>query len=339
MPAELIASAQRQSVFIPPSALPLIWLLGALGLLYTAGQFEHYSTIQTLISIWLAGKNRMIGSIVSIYRHRALVGALVSRELKARYRSSLLGMLWSFINPLLLMAVYATVFMVFLRFGMPKYASFLLAGLLPWIWFSSSINDAAVSIVSGGNLIKKVMFPAEILPLVSVLTNLVHYLLSLAILIPFVAIYGAPKPEQILGPTLAESAPSNPIWLVASFLLVMIIQFLFTYGLALALAALTVHLRDIQHIVLNLTTLWFFGSPIIYPVAQLSSTKVPTLLKRLAVDYNPIAYLVVAHHKIFLCRIAPSFMVLMAMLGAAFVVFYLGYLVFDKFRDSFAEEV
>lgn len=281
----------------------------------------------------------MIDSIVSIYRHRALVRALVSRELKARYRSSLLGLLWSFINPLLLMAVYATVFMVFLRFGMPKYASFLLSGLLPWIWFSSSINDATVSIVSGGNLIKKVMFPAEVLPLVSVLTNLVHYLLSLVVLIPFVVIYGAPKPEQILGSALADAAPSNPAWLVASFVLVMIIQLVFTYGLALALAALTVHLRDIQHIVLNLTTLWFFGSPIIYPVTQLSSDKIPPLLKHLAVDYNPIAYLIVAHHKIFLCRIAPSFTVLMAMLGAALVVLYLGYLVFDRFRDSFAEEV
>lgn len=281
----------------------------------------------------------MIHSIVSIYRHRALVQALVSRELKARYRSSLLGLLWSFINPLLLMAVYATVFMTFLRFGMPKYASFLLSGLLPWIWFSSAINDATVSIVSGGNLIKKVMFPAEVLPLVSVITNLVHYLLSLVILVPFVVVYGAPEPEQILGSTLADSAPSNPAWLVASFILVMIIQLVFTYGLALALSALTVHLRDIQHIVLNLTTLWFFASPVIYPVTQLSSTKVPTLLKHLAVDYNPIAYLIAAHHKIFLCRIAPSFTLLTAMLGAALVVLYLGYLVFDKFRDSFAEEV
>jgi len=281
----------------------------------------------------------MKDSIVNIVKHKTLVQALVARELKARYRSSLLGFLWSFLNPLLLMAVYATVFTVFLRFGMPKYASFLLAGLLPWIWFSSSINEATISIVSGGNLIKKVMFPAEVLPLVSVLTNLVHYLLSLVILVPFVAIYGAPPPEQVLDATKGDLIASNPLWLVLSFIALVLIQLIFTYGLGLALSALTVHLRDIQHIVLNLMTLWFFASPIIYPAMQLSSKQVPPILKSLAIDYNPVAYLVIAHHKIFICRIAPSLVELAAMFGVALVVLFLGYTVFEKFRDSFDEEV
>lgn len=278
-------------------------------------------------------------SIVSIYKHRALVQALIARELKARYRSSLLGFLWSFLNPLLLMAVYATVFTVFLRFGMPKYASFLLTGLLPWIWLSSSVNEGTISIVSGGNLIKKVMFPAEVLPLVSVLTNLVHYLLSLAILIPFLAINGVPPPGQVLGEASGDLATSNPVWLVASFVLLMLIQLTFTYGLALALSALTVHLRDIQHIVVNLLTLWFFASPIIYPVTQLRSDHVPEILKSLALDYNPMAYLIIAYQKVFICRIAPSFTELFLMLAASLVTVFLGYLVFEKFRDSFAEEV
>jgi len=278
-------------------------------------------------------------TITNIYKHRALVQALVARELKARYRSSLLGFLWSFLNPLLLMAVYATVFTIFLRFGMPKYASFLLTGLLPWIWFSSSINEATVSIVAGGNLIKKVMFPAEVLPLVSVLTNLVHYLLSLVILIPFVALNGAPEAKDVLGPAIGDVTASNPFWLVVSFVLLMLIQLIFTYGLALGLSALTVHLRDIQHIVINLMTLWFFASPIIYPAMQLSSKQVPQILKNLAIDYNPMAHLIIAHHKIFICRIAPSFTELVVMLAASLVILFLGYLVFEKFRDSFAEEV
>ena len=278
-------------------------------------------------------------SIVNIYKHRALVQALVARELKARYRSSLLGFLWSFLNPLLLMAVYATVFTIFLRFGMPKYASFLLTGLLPWIWFASSINEATISIVSGGNLIKKVMFPAEVLPLVSVLTNLVHYLLSLVILIPFVVLNGAPGAKQVLGSMVDDLTASNPVWLAVAFMLLMLIQLIFTYGVALALSALTVHLRDIQHIVVNLMTLWFFASPIIYPAMQLSSKQVPPILKKLAIDYNPMSYLIIAHHKVFLCGIAPSLAEMAVMLAAALVILFLGYLVFEKFRDSFAEEV
>lgn len=265
--------------------------------------------------------------------------ALVARELKARYRSSILGFLWSFLNPLLLMGVYATVFTIFLRFGMPNYASFLLTGLLPWIWFSTSVNEATVSVVSGGNLIKKVMFPAEVLPLVCVLTNLIHYLLSLIILIPFLVLYGSPPPEKVLELTPDMLVSSNPVWLFLSFAILVVIQLIFTYGIGLALSALTVHLRDIQHIVLNLMTLWFFASPIIYPAMQLNSKQVPSALKSLAIDFNPIAYLVIAHHKIFILRIAPSPVELGAMLIGSLIVLFIGYSIFEKFRDSFDEEV
>lgn len=271
--------------------------------------------------------------VINIYKHRALVDALVARELKARYRSSLLGVLWSFLNPLLLMAVYAIVFTQFLRFGMPKYASFLLSGLLPWIWFSTSINEATVSIVSGGNLIKKVMFPADVLPLVSVVTNLVHYLLSLVILIPFVLLYGAPTADKVIASPV-DQAWSNPVWLVLSFLALLVIEFVFTFGLALGLSALTVHLRDIQHIVMNLLTLWFFASPIIYPMVQ-----VPERFREIALRWNPMAYLITSYHKVFICGVAPSGLLLLIMFCVSLLVLWLGYLVFEKFRDSFAEEV
>src|SRR5438552_14546017 len=116
-------------------------------------------------------------NLANLLRYRGLIQSLVARELKARYRGSVLGFFWSFINPLLLLSIYSFVFTVILpnqsKVAQP-YALFMFCGILPWNWFTSSLMEASGSLVSGGNLIKKVLFPAEILPIVSGLANLVH---------------------------------------------------------------------------------------------------------------------------------------------------------------------
>ena len=127
----------------------------------------------------------MLGHVAELYRFRALIATLVLRDLRARYRGSFFGFLWSFLNPLLLMLVYALVFSVYLRVPMENYAVFLFTGLLPWLWFSASLGHAAAVIVGSGGLVKRIMFPAEILPLVAVLSNLVNLLLSLPLLFVF----------------------------------------------------------------------------------------------------------------------------------------------------------
>src|SRR5690242_98567 len=108
----------------------------------------------------------MAAHLAELYRFRVLIATLVLRELRARYRGSLLGFLWSFLNPLLLMVVYVLVFSVYLRVPMQGYAVFLFTGLLPWLWFSSSLGHATSVIVGSGSLVKRILFPAEILPLV-----------------------------------------------------------------------------------------------------------------------------------------------------------------------------
>ena len=136
----------------------------------------------------------MLANLRQLFRYRGLIRTLVARELKARYRGSVLGYFWSFINPLLLLLVYSFVF----SYVMPRgealatepYAVFLFCGLLPWTWFSSSLSDGANVLIMNGNLIKKVMFPAEILPVVSVLSNMVHFLFGLPILFGFLWLYG-----------------------------------------------------------------------------------------------------------------------------------------------------
>src|SRR5213596_4084511 len=134
----------------------------------------------------------MLANLKRLIRYRGLIQSLVARELKARYRGSVLGFFWSFINPLLLLLVYSFVFTYVLENrveGIQPYALFMFCGILPWTWFASSLTEAAGSLIAGGNLIKKVLFPAEVLPIVSVLANMVHFFLGLIILLAFLIGY------------------------------------------------------------------------------------------------------------------------------------------------------
>src|SRR6187431_2173620 len=126
----------------------------------------------------------------ALIKYRGLIWSLVVRELKARYRGSVLGFFWSFVNPLMLLLIYNWVFTYLLQNTTKEtqpYAVFMFTGLLPWTWFQSSLNEATGSLIAGGNLIKKVLFPAEVLPIVTILSNMVHFLLGLPILIGFMA--------------------------------------------------------------------------------------------------------------------------------------------------------
>src|SRR3954447_15885861 len=144
----------------------------------------------------------MFHNLAQLARYPGLIQSLVARELKARYRGSVLGFFWSFINPLLLLLVYSFVFTYVLENkveGIQPYALFMFCGILPWTWFASSLTEAAGSLITGGNLIKKVLFPAEVLPIVSVLTNMVHFFLGLPILGAFLIAYRHyPRPESLL---------------------------------------------------------------------------------------------------------------------------------------------
>ena len=254
--------------------------------------------------------------IKGLYRYRSLIWNLVIRELKARYRGSVLGFLWSFLNPLLLMLVYSVVFSTYLRFNMESYVVFLLSGLLPWMWFSSSMLEGSGSIIAGGNLIKKILFPAEVLPIVVVLANSVNYLLSLPILLIFVVYF-----------KLAIGLPLLALPLVFS------IQLLLTVGFAFMLSALCVHYRDIQHVLGNVLNLWFFTTPIVYSLDQ-----IPEIF-RFTVNFNPVAPLIFAYQDIFFYGRFPNFRQLAVVALLAILLYALGISVFERFRGTFAEEV
>ncbi|HEX5474902.1 MAG TPA: ABC transporter permease [Vicinamibacterales bacterium] len=263
----------------------------------------------------------MFRNLARLPRYRGLVQSLVARDLKARYRGSVLGFLWSFINPLLLLLVYTFVFTYVLPQavkGADPYPLFMFCGLLPWTWFSASLMESSGVLISGGNLIKKVLFPAEVLPIVTVTANMVHFFLALPILAVFLVVYHAPL-------TIPE---------LLCFPLVVLVQYIFTLACGLILAALTVHFRDIRDILANILTLWFFATPIIYWYKT-----APPLAKRF-LNLNPFAHLAISYQEILFFPGPFGHWKWLAALGVASVFFFLfAYWVFDRLRDSFAEEV
>ena len=198
------------------------------------------------------------------------------------------------------------------------YELFLFCGILPWTWFSSSLLESSGVLISGGNLIKKVLFPAEILPIVTVIANLVHFLLGLSILAVFLVYY---------------QRPLNFVEL-AWFPVAVIVQLVFTLGCALLLSAVTVHFRDVRDILGHLITFWFLRRRSSIPYFQMEAWQMRIL------NLNPFTHLVITYQEILYFK-GPvgHWKWLLAVGAASFVFFLFGYFVFDRLRDTFAEEV
>jgi ABC-type polysaccharide/polyol phosphate export permease len=262
----------------------------------------------------------MLHNLAALVRYRGLIQSLVTRELKARYRGSVLGFFWSFINPLFLLLIYSFVFKYILqqRADIDHYELFMFCGILPWTWFSASLLESSGVLIAGGNLIKKVLFPAEILPIVTVLANMVHFFFGLAILALFLVVFQRPL------------SPSELLW----FPVVVLVQLVLTTGFALLLSALTVHFRDLRDILGNLLTFWFFATPIIYPYFVMKDWQLRLL------QFNPFTHLAITYQEILYFEGPVGHWFWLLVLGGISVVWFLfGYFVFDRLRDTFAEEV
>lgn len=255
-------------------------------------------------------------ALATLYKYRDLILSLIGKELKGRYRGSVLGMLWTFLNPLLLLLVYALVFSVYMRVQVENYAVFVFAGLLPWIWFSSAVMEGVNAVVVSGDLITKSMFPAEILPLVKVASTFVNFLFSLPLIFVFMLIYGIP-----FGASL--------IWLP----LLVITQLLFTLGFVYILSVVNVLFRDTQHILANFLTLWFFLCPIIYPATQVPAEW------RFTFYLNPMAIMTLGYQDVLINGANPEFLpVLLTLLMGVFITFA-GMVIFERYKETFAEQI
>jgi lipopolysaccharide transport system permease protein len=194
----------------------------------------------------------MIDRLKDLWLHRELLWNMTVKELKVKYKRSVLGFLWSFMNPLIMLAVFSLVFTILVKNDdMQWFVVYLMSGLLTWLFFVNSLMQSVGSVVGNAGLVKKVYFPREILPLAAVGANIFHFIMQMLVFFVFLLILQWHFSIYIL-----------------FFPLVMLLEIVFTLGLCLFLSAANVYLRDVQHFVEVATMAWFWLTPIVYLIGM-----------------------------------------------------------------------
>jgi ABC-type polysaccharide/polyol phosphate export permease len=245
-------------------------------------------------------------------RYRELIWALALKELKVRYKRSVLGFLWALLNPALMMAVLTVVFSTILRFGIQHYAIFLLSVLLPWTFFSQSLSYGVECIVGNGELIKKVSVPKLVFPIAAVISNVINLLLSLI-------------PMALL--VLLMRHPFYKTWLYLPVPILALI--IFTLGMTFFFAAANVYYRDITHVLQVVLSAWFYFTPIIYALDFVPANR-QWLFK-----LNPIIYVINGFRHAIYYGILPKWPSVVASFVCAFVALFVGFAIFRKYQDEF----
>ncbi len=259
----------------------------------------------------------MIRHFRELYQYRGLLLSLVQRELKARYRGSMLGFLWTFLNPTLYMLVYVLVFGVFMKNRVENYPYFMFVGLLPWIWFTSSVGTGASAISDRRDLMTKVRFPAQVLPATVVATNLCNFILSLPLMVVLGMFFGV-----------------WPSWHMVLFPVVLLIQLCFTLAVVYVISALNVTFRDLQYIVINLLTLWFFVTPVLYQMDT-----IPAEFQTMVRVANPMAIIITSYQALFYEHRLPDLVPLGLLMAASLVMLWGSTQIFESRREEFAESI
>jgi len=246
------------------------------------------------------------------YRYRELIWALALKELRVRYKRSVLGFLWALLNPALLMVVLTLVFGTIMRFSIDHYAVFLLSMLLPWTFFSQSLAYSVESIVGNGDLLKKVRVARLVFPVAAVVSNIINFLLSLLPLMLLIVLM---------------RFPLHWTWLYLP--IPMVGLFLFTTGAAFFFATINVFYRDVSHIVQILLSAWFYFSPVIY-----SLDFVPAKY-RWAFQLNPMVYVLNGFRLGIYYGMLPSPQSVVMSVACGVIALLMGFAVFRRYQNSF----
>ena len=250
-----------------------------------------------------------------LFDYRELLKTSVSKEIRGKYKNSFLGVLWSFLNPLLQIAVYALVFPLIMNTN-DNYVIFLVCGLIPWLFFSTAINRAAFTIIENSGIIKKVFFPREILPISVVTSECINFLISTVIIFGFILFTGYGFSPYIL-----------------YYPLILLVQYVITLGIAFILSAITVYIRDLAHFVGVALQLLFYATPICY-----ASGKIPVDYQWI-MRYNPMAYIINGYRAIFYDKTTPDLLGLGILFLIGIVICVVGYMIFNKLQKGFAEQL
>lgn len=259
----------------------------------------------------------MIGAVVEVVHYRELIRNLVARDLKVRYRSSILGFLWCLLNPLLMMAVFTFVFTVLMKSTIPKYPVFILIGILAWNFHATAVTGCIASVVSNSGLVMKVYFPREVLPISNVLSNAVNFALALIALFAMLFAY-----QVHVG------------WSLLFLPVILLVQVTFSIGLGLFLSSLTVFFRDVEIITEAVLTAWFFLTPIIYRMEDLFP-----LYSRIMYIANPMASIVSAYRDVLYSGGMPALDFFARTAATSLLVLAVGYIFFRRTAKRFGEEL
>ena len=252
-----------------------------------------------------------------IFSYSDMIGSLVRRDLRGKYKGSVLGFLWTFINPLCQMIVYTIVFSVIVRNDLNKFYVYMIVGMVPWLFFDTSLRQGSGCVRYQGDMIKKIYFPREVLPLSCVTSNFVNMLFCFIIVFAVLIISGVGFSIKAL------------IFLP----LIMAIEYLLTLGFALIVSAGTVFFKDLEHITTVILMAWIYGTPIMY-----SLKIVPENIKWIFLA-NPMTSIIEAYHNILYWKIVPDVKDIVYALIFGTVMVIIGEFVFAKLDDNFAEEL
>lgn len=281
------------------------------------------------------GWRNLLPDVQELRRYRFLLRNLIVRDLKVRYKNSVLGVLWSLLNPLLMMIVFSLVFGVLSNNDIRQYSVFFLVGLMPWNFFSGSVLSGANAITGNAHLVKKVYFPRELLPVAALMSNLVNFFIALAVLLVF--LFGSG-----LGLTI------HAAWVP----LLVITQLIFTLGLVLLLSSLHVFYRDIMMILDVVMLAWFFLTPVMYPLSRFGQEVTILGIEFLPAQVmrwvNPMASIIDGYRTVLWGTMSASGAVsagpaamdpayLLRTFVTAVIVFVIGYFVFARRRHLFGE--
>lgn len=252
-----------------------------------------------------------------LWQYREMIASLVKRDLKSRYKGSFLGFLWMFLNPLLQVCVYTVVFSTIMRMGIEKFYLFFFVALVPWLFFSTCLSAGTTVIFSQQDMVKKIYFPREVLPLAFTLSQFVNMLLSFVIVFVVVLVSGV--------------SINLLAWLYLP--LIMLIEFVLALGITFLVSALTVYFRDLEHILSIVSMAWMYLTPVIYPVEM-----VPEAFR--GIFYlNPMTSLIVAYRDILYYGRIPEVSTLLNAVILGIVILIIGRFTFSKLQRRFAEEL
>ncbi len=252
----------------------------------------------------------------NLYQYRELLKTNVQKEVRGKYKNSFLGVLWSFLNPLLQICVYAIVFPLILKNNQPNYVIFLCVALIPWTFFTTCVQQSASTMIQNGNIIKKVYFPREILPISVVTSGMINFIISTVIIFAFLIIYHVGITKYIV-----------------FFPVILVVQYILQLGISFIVSSVTVYLRDLEHLIGVALQLLFYGTPIVY-----AAESIPEDFKFI-IQYNPMTYIINGYRNIFYDQTMPDLHALAILFVISILVCVVGYMIFKKLQKGFAEEL